>query len=66
MDREALIEAEPVLADLDRYLRTKHPAMPTLAALVTVRHALAHCPRCGKPHGGPGHTHTCTPRLEMT
>lgn len=31
MDREALIAAEPVLADLDRYLRTKHPAMPTLA-----------------------------------
>lgn len=37
----ALKAAEPLLADIDRHLRTKHPAMETLQALVTVRAAIA-------------------------
>lgn len=37
----ALKAAEPVLADIDRHLRTKHPGMQTLEALATVRAAIA-------------------------
>jgi hypothetical protein len=37
----ALKAAEPVLSDIDRHLRAKHPAMQTLEALATVRVAIA-------------------------
>ena len=40
----ALKAAEPVLADIDRHLRAKHPGMQTLEALDTVRGAIAAKP----------------------
>lgn len=31
-----------------------------------LRERLAHCDRCGKSLGGPGHIHTCTPKQHLT
>ena len=61
-DRELLAQALEALewVNTSPWLEDCYHAFDKEVA--ALRERLAHCDRCGKPLGGPGHIHTCTPK----
>jgi len=59
-DRDLMQQALDVLESVDD--GTRYSIEDAITAL---RDRLAHCDRCGKPLGGEGDIHTCTPRADQ-